>query len=144
MTHTYTKETRERITEHGFKAEDLSLYKSQIKWRGNMRLHMLNEDADTILSETDWPLCSGNMHYLCCSTGLVFRKDTGKCVRYSSVSLDLASIEPCNMTRTEFKRWHSQAVVKSDQWRNFSVKPGPKPKSGRASESEDCDDERYA
>ena len=70
-----------------------------------MNLHITGEAKETYLSETDWPLCSGNMHYVCASTGLIFNKETGREVRYSTVLLDLKTVEKTYISKTAFLKW---------------------------------------
>ena len=74
--------------------------------------------------------------YVCASTGLVFNKETGREVRYSTVSLDLQTVEKTNISKTAFLKWLQKAKEGIDEWRYFSIsKPGPKTKEQKAAQA---------
>ena len=131
-----TRARLKTITDNGFTGHDLGSYQARIKWKSLMNLHITGEAKETYLSETDWPLCSGNMHYVCASTGLIFNKETGREVRYSTVSLDLKTVEKTNISKTAFLKWLQKAKERIDEWRDFSItKPGPKTKEQKAAQA---------
>ena len=70
------------------------------------------------------------------STGLIFNKETGREVRYSTVSLDLKTVEKTNISKTAFLKWLKKAKERIDKWRDFSIsKPGPKTKEQKAAQA---------
>lgn len=128
-----TRARLKTIADDGFTAHDLGSYQTRIKWKCLMNLHITGEAKETYLSETDWPLCSGNMHYVCASTGLIFNKETGREVRYSTVSLDLQTVEKTNISKTALLKWLQKAKESADEWSAFSIsKRGPKTKEQKA------------
>lgn len=99
--------TQNKKTNSSSEVEGLLMHKLQstIRWRGNVRLHMLGEDTESLLSECDWPKKSGNMFYACASTGLLFDKQSGRCLQSSSVSLLLDSVSPVDNAPGLYEQW---------------------------------------
>lgn len=117
-----SKVLREWLTD-----SDLTAYtRRKIQWFCQMDLHLLGEKAETWLAEIEWPLCSGKKHYVCVSTGLIFNKETGREVRYSTVSLDLKTLEKKSCSEAAFRKLLKKSQDASDNWHNFRIKPGPK------------------
>lgn len=127
----------------GLKMETLQ---NNIRWTGNLRLHQLKEDAQSLLSETPWPKRTGPLHFVCVSTGLLFDKQSGRCVQSSRITLLMDSVKPIAggvQGSGYFKRWRDQRI-KDDGWLSSNqAKRGPKPKEQKAYESEN-EGEEYA
>lgn len=117
--------------------DGLSMVKlrDSIKWMGMVHLGLLNEDDPSYLSDVEWPAKSGKMYYGCASTGLLFDKQSGRCLQSSNVNLIVDTVEPAKCTGAQFDRWKNERI-RSDPYA-FKIKPGPKPKgSVRIAEDE--------
>lgn len=68
--------------------------KKTIKWSAKVRLHQLNEDDDSLIGETEWPKGSGDVYYVCATSGLLFKKQSGECLQSPHVQLKLETMEP--------------------------------------------------
>ena len=115
---------------------------STIKWRGMCKLLQLGEEAECYLAETAWPPKSDKMYYADASTGLLFDKQSGACKQGSSVTLDLASVQPVTFSLRQYKAWLSSK--RTGKWSaTISLKRGPKPKGWTPSEDQEpeSDDE---
>lgn len=66
---------------------------ASIKWRGTVRMRLAGND-DSLLGECVWPVKDGKTYYACAVTGLLFDKESGRCLQSSNVDLDLASLVP--------------------------------------------------
>ena len=124
----------------GLKMETLQ---NNIRWTGILRLHQLKEDSQSLLSETQWPKKTGPLYFVCVSTGLLFDKQSGRCVQSSRITLLMDSVTPIDggvQGSGYFKRWRDKRI-QDDGWLNSNqAKRGPKPKAQKAYESEDLGD----
>lgn len=127
----------------GLKMETLQ---NNIRWTGMLRLHHLKEDAQSLLSETQWPKKTGPVYFVCVSTGLLFDKQSGICRQSSRITLLMDSVKPIEggvQGAGYFKRWRDKRI-QDDGWLNSNqAKRGPKPKGQKANESEN-EGEEYA
>lgn len=108
---------------------------SHIQWKGIVYLEMLKEDDETMLSEVEWPKKSGRLFYGCASTGLLFDKQTGRCLQSSRVNLKLETVKPTKCTPSQFSKWVSGRAIKESK--HITLKRGPKPKGYVAPDMED-------
>lgn len=114
---------------------------ASIKFKGMVRLHQLREDDESYLSEVEHPKDSGQMFYACVSTGLLFDKQTGRCLQSSKLDLLLDSVAEVKCTAAQFEKWRKVRTVTGVK--HITLKRGPKPK-GQAPISDlefDDDDE---
>ena len=127
----------------GLKMETLQ---NNIRWTGMLRLHHLKEDNESLLSETQWPKRSGISYFVCVSTGLLFDKQSGRCVQSSRITLVMDSVKPIEGVvrgADYFKRWRDKRI-QDDGWLSSNqAKRGPKPKAQKEYESEN-EGEEYA
>lgn len=111
-------------------AEEIVLHmpklQSTIKWSGDVRLHQLSEDSSSFLSEAEWPPRSGNVLYACASTGLLFDKQSGRCLQSTRVSLLIETVEEVKCTAAQFNRWLKERLLTGVK--SITIKRGPKPK----------------
>ena len=112
---------------------------SAIQWKGMVRLHSLNEDDESLLCEWEWPAKSGNVYFACAATGLLFDKQSGRCLQGSSVELKLATVEKIEYKRGMFEKWKNDRI-KAERVHLHIGKPGPKPK-GYVEPTQDAFDE---
>lgn len=99
---------------------------SSIQWAGVVRLHQTHEDDETKLAECEWPAKSGRIFYACASTGLLFDKQSGRCMQSSSVELLLDTVVPEKCTAGQFEKW--KKVRQTTGQKHLQLKRGPKPK----------------
>lgn len=111
---------------------------SSIKWQGLVRLHQLNEDDQSYLSEIEHPKGSGTMVYACASTGLMFDKQSGRCLQSSNLDLLLESVTETKCTAKQFEKWKKARSVTGTK--HITLKRGPKPKGSRPISVVECDD----
>lgn len=102
---------------------------SSIKWQGLVRLRQLKEDDDTYLSEIEHPAGSGTMVYACVSTGLMFDKQSGRCLQSSHMDLLLESVNETKCTPGQFEKWRKARSVTGTK--HITLKRGRKPKDHR-------------
>ena len=125
----------------GLKMEPLQ---NDIRWTGTMRLHLLNEDSECLLSETQWPKRSGPVYFVCVSTGLLFDKQSGICKQSSRVTLKIDSVKPITggvQHYAYFKKWRDRRV-QDDGWLSSNqAKRGPKPKAQKTYEADNEGDD---
>lgn len=105
---------------------NMSKLQSSIQWAGMVRMHQLNEDNESKLSEIEWPAKSGRIFYACAATGLLFDKQSGRCLQSSSVDLLLDTVSPEKCTAIQFKKWRKARVDTGTK--HLTLKRGPKPK----------------
>ncbi|MFZ4539536.1 hypothetical protein [Propionivibrio sp.] len=108
---------------------------SAIRWTGTCRLHMLNEDAECLLSEYKLSKGDSKIYYADASTGLLFDRVTGACRQSSRVTLDIESIKETVCTLAGFGRWRN---AKFEGWSETQLKNkrGPKTKEQKAQSEE--------
>jgi len=112
---------------------------SAIRWHGMVRLHQLNEDDASYLGEIERPKGSGRLFYACAATGLLFDKQSGRCLQSSKVDLLLDTVSEAQCTAGQFDKWIKARVVKCVK--HITLKRGPKPKGSQpAGESMEFDD----
>ena len=70
--------------------------KKTIHWRGNVRLHQTGEDDESLIGLAEWPKKSGVLYYACATTGLLFDKQTGRCLQSQTVLLLLDTMAPAS------------------------------------------------
>jgi len=112
---------------------------SRIEWRGMVRLHLLGEDDESMLANVEWPKASGRHYYGCASTGLLFDKETGRCLQSSQVTLVLDSVEAAKMSAYQFGKWRTERQTGCRQHIVISAKRGPKPKGYVPPDDDDGD-----
>ena len=111
---------------------------ASFQWAGDIRLHLLNEDKECLIGLYVWPPVSGKEYYASASTGLLFDKQTGRCVQSTQVSLLIDTLRPPKGKGTAyFNKW-LKARVADEGWLK-SNKRGPKPKGYKAPEEGDGD-----
>ena len=110
---------------------------SSIKWQGLVRLHQLNEDDETYLGEIEHPKGSGLMVYACASTGLMFDKQSGRCLKSSNLDLLLDSVAETKCSAKQFEKWVKARSVSGNK--NITIKRGPKPKGQRSMVEQEYD-----
>lgn len=121
---------------------------ASIKWAGQVRLHQIKEDHESLLAEYEWPPNSGKVYFACASTGLLFDKQSGACRQSSSVSLLIDTVAPRKCTVAGFNAWLAARRVGTCD--ALQIKRGPKPGGAAArtarekAESEREDDDEYA
>jgi len=87
----------------------LTVLKNRIKWFGKVRLHLLDEDDEALLSEVEWPKKSGILWYVCVFSGLLFDKQTGKCRQSTNVTLMLETLSGSeSLPAGYFNRWRRE------------------------------------
>lgn len=111
---------------------------SGIKWRGMVHLAQLNEDSESMILEAEWPVKSGRMYYACASTGLLFDKQSGRCLQSSRVTLRIDTVAPHKCAAEDFDKWHRERVVSAPV--GIVLKRGPKPKGYVTPEFDDADE----
>jgi hypothetical protein len=86
---------------------ELNMTKLQenIRFRGMVRLDQLREVDESVLSLATWPVKDGTEYYACATTGLLFDKQTGRCLQSSLVSLDLTTVEPSQISARQYQAW---------------------------------------
>jgi len=120
-------------------AMNLLRLQSAIRFQGLVRLHQTREDDESYLCEVEHPKGSGTMVYVCVSTGLLFDKQSGRCLQSSNMDLLLDSVQETRCTTAQFNKWvkaRSNAGTKQ-----ISLKRGPKPKGQRPVSSLDFDND---
>jgi hypothetical protein len=105
---------------------NMSQLQSSIQWSGMVRLHQLRSDDESKLSEAEWPKKSGRIFYACASTGLLFDKQSGRCLQSSNVELLLDTVAETKCTAGQFEKWRKARTTTGQQ--HLKLKPGPKPK----------------
>lgn len=70
--------------------------KRAISLRGNIRLHQLGEDDESLIAVLRWPRKTGLEFYVCATSLLMFDKNTGSCVQSTNLTLDLNSLRPAS------------------------------------------------
>ena len=110
---------------------------SSIKWHGLVRLHQLKEDDETYLSEIDHPSIGGTMVYVCASTGLMFDKQSGRCLQSSHMDLLLESVAETKCSAKQFVKWVNDRSASGNK--NITIKRGPKPKGQRSMVEQEYD-----
>ena len=119
---------------NGLKMEPLQ---KSIQWMATVRLHQLNEDSESLLAETQWPPKTGPVYFACASTGLLFDKQSGRCLQSSRVTLLLDTVQPIvGSTRGLFKSWRDRRIAEQGVFNHSIGKRGPKTKAQKAYESE--------
>ena len=112
---------------NGVKMEPLQ---KSIRWVAMVRLHQLNEDSESLLAETQWPPKTGPVYFACASTGLLFDKQSGRCLQSSQVTLLLDTMEPLEGgTKGLFKRWRDARIAAQGAFNHSTGKRGPKTKA---------------
>ncbi|MFA7290919.1 MAG: hypothetical protein WC023_01600 [Rhodocyclaceae bacterium] len=111
---------------------------SSIHWRGDLRLLQLNESSESMIAEAEWPKKSGKLYWACASTGLLFDKQSGRCLQSSQVLLLPETLAPIKCTRASFDKWRNARVM--GEGKALAVKRGPKPKGYVAPEAGGDDD----
>ena len=129
---------------NGLKIETLQ---KAIQWRGTARLHINGEDQECLLAETPWPPRTGELHYCCVGSGLLFCKQSGRCLQSTHITLDLASVEPSRFSQAQYKAWRSlKMLALEEEFGVYKSKTGPKTKEQKAAiaakeAAEETDDE---
>ena len=86
-----------------------TLLQGDIRWVGQVRLHQLRQDDECLLSEVEWPKCSGVVWYVCVSSGLLFDKQTGACRQSTNVVLLLETVAPAGKLPAGFSgKWRKE------------------------------------
>jgi hypothetical protein len=112
---------------------------SSIQWAGKVRLHQLREDDESKLAEHEHPPGSGKMYYACVSTGLLFDKQSGRCIQSSNLELLLDTVAPDKCTFGQFEKWR-RARTKGGL-KHITLKRGPKPKGQKPISDLEFDDD---
>lgn len=107
-------------------APNMVKIQGSIQWAGMVRLHQTKEDNESKLAEYEWPVKSGRVYYACASTGLLFDKQSGRCVQSSNVELLLDTVAPEKCTIGQFNKWVK--VRSTTGTKHLQLKRGPKPK----------------
>lgn len=68
--------------------------KRSIRWRGRVWLDQLSEWDDSLIGEAQWPPKSGVVYYACATSGLLFDKESGRCLQSINLTLDIGSLQP--------------------------------------------------
>lgn len=89
--------------------------KKSIHWRGMLRLHQLGEDDESLIGLAEWPKESGTTYYACATTGLLFDKETGRCLQSQTVTLLLDTMAPASPK--DFSAYMA-SKKKLDYWRS--------------------------
>lgn len=110
-----------------------------IQWIGKVRLHQLNEESDSMLSDVEWPAKSGRVFYGCASTGLLFDKQSGRCMQSSNVTLQLETVQGVDCSRATFSKWKATRIAGGAGTKHITLKRGPKPKGYVEPDSSDDD-----
>jgi hypothetical protein len=131
---------------NGLKIETLQ---KAIKWRGMSRLHIPGEDQECLLAETPWPPRTGDQHYVCVGSGLLFDQQSGRCLQSTHISLDLSSVAPTVCSQAQYREWREKKMrAMEDEFMNHnSVKRGPKTreqKAAIAAKESEVEDSEYA
>lgn len=128
-----------RVTTSG-EIDSLNMTKLEcsIQWIGKVRLNLLKEESYSMLSDVEWPVKSGRMFYGCASTGLLFDKQSGRCMQSSNVSLLLDTVQEAACTRAAFAKWRAARIAGGCGTKHITIKRGPKPKGYVAPESDDA------
>ena len=114
----------------GLKMEPLQ---ASVRWVANLRLHQTGEDCESLMSETKWPPKIGPEYFACASTGLLFNKQSGRCLQSSSVSLLIDTMKPIvGSTRGLFKKWRDKRIAEQGAFSHSTGKRGPKTKAHKA------------
>lgn len=137
--HHSTGKAKRVITTGAVDGLNMTKLETSIQWIGKVRLHLLNEDSDSMLSDTEWPIQSGRMFYGCASTGLLFDKQSGRCLQSSNVSLLLDTLQEVECTKAKFMKWREARIAGGAATKHITLKRGPKPKGYVAPEYEDGD-----
>lgn len=112
---------------NGLKMEPLQ---KSVRWTAMVRLHQLNEDSESLLAETAWPPKTGPLYFACVSTGLLFDKQSGRCLQSSRVTLLLDTVQPIvGSTRGLFKSWLDRRIAEQGVFNHSIGKRGPKTKA---------------
>lgn len=118
----------------GLKIETLQ---KSVQWLATVRLHQLNEDSESLLAETQWPLKVGPMYFACASTGLLFDKQSGRCLQSSRVTLLLDTVKPiAGSTRGLYKSWRDRRIAEQGVFNHSISKRGPKTKAQKEYEND--------
>jgi len=138
--HSEPSANKKRVPQSG-EVNDLKMTRIEgsIQWTGKVRLHLLNEDSDSMLAEVEWPAKSGRMFYGCASTGLLFDKQSGRCQQSSNVTLLLDSVHEVECSRATFVKWRAARWAGGCGMRHITIKRGPKPKGYVEPDSYDAD-----
>lgn len=124
---------------NGLKMEPLQ---KSVQWTAMVRLHQLNEDSESLLAETAWPPKTGPLYFACVSTGLLFDKQSGRCLQSSRVTLLLDTVQPIvGSTRGLFKSWRDRRIAEQGVFNHSIGKRGPKTKAQKAYAAEHENDE---
>lgn len=67
---------------------------ASIRWRGKVALHHTGEQEESLIGEARWPKITGPVFYACATTGLLFDKESGKCVQSDRVDLLIDTLAP--------------------------------------------------
>lgn len=68
--------------------------KSSIQWHGQVRLLINGERDDCLVGEYEWPKKSGKVYFACATSGLLFDKQSGRCLQSPNVVLLLDTMMP--------------------------------------------------
>ena len=134
------QEKRDR-RESGINGLNYKKLQSSVGWSGQVHLSQTAEDAECLLSETQWPKKYGPMYYACVSTGLLFDKQSGRCLQSSKVLLLMETVKPKNGggTRKVFEKWMATREESPDRQK---LRPGPKTKEQKAAiENDETNDD---
>lgn len=87
-----------------------------VQWSGMVHLNITNEDDESLLGMIEFPKNSGREVYACATSGLMFDKQTGRCIQSSNLHLKLDSVRPHPpMTRVKVKAWADNRQRERDQ-----------------------------
>lgn len=70
--------------------------RASIAWRGLVHLAQTGEDDESLLGLVEWPKKHGQEYLVCSTSGLLFDKQTGRCVQSPRVWLRLESLIPAS------------------------------------------------
>ena len=122
-----TKRAQAKDEVNGLKMEPLQ---KSVQWMATVRLHQLNEDSESLLAETQWPPKTGPVYFACASTGLLFDKQSGRCLQSSQVSLLLDTVKPIvGSARGLYKSWRDRRIAEQGVFNHSIGKRGPKTKA---------------
>ena len=122
-----TKMAQAKDEVNGLKMDTLQ---KSVQWMATVRLHQLNEDSESLLAETQWPPKTGPVCFACASTGLLFDKQSGRCLQSSQVSLLLDTVKPIvGSARGLYKSWRDRRIAEQGVFNHSIGKRGPKTKA---------------